>query len=321
MADITKGSKIDKRFDSLFKGMMADIDFARSSISGALPEPTLKHIFLDTLTPTDASFIDDEFKQTHSDKVFEVKTTDGLGYITIICEHQSTADEYMVIRLIEYMCKAIRHHLQRGHKHYPIVIPVLIYNGVQSPYPYSTDFFDYFHDPKLAKELMFKPFPLVDVSHMTDKSLLDNPLTAFPYLLLKHVQFENKFMPVLKRMHQKRIIAQLEKMGKGHLLDMLIQFMYKEAELNNEKETSSIISDESTRLGKLAMTLEETITKKALDKHAPDLIAQGEQVGAEKRSLEIAKSMLLESIDENLVAKTTGLAFDVVAQIKQSITH
>ena len=138
MADITKGSKIDKRFDSLFKGMMADIDFARSSISGALPEPTLKHLFLDTLTPTDASFIDDEFKQTHSDKVFEVKTTDGLGYITIICEHQPTADEYMVIRLIEYMCKPLRHHLQRGHKHYPIVIPVLIYNGVQSPYPYST---------------------------------------------------------------------------------------------------------------------------------------------------------------------------------------
>ena len=168
---------------------------------------------------------------------------------------------------------------------------------------------------------MFKPFPLVDVSHMTDESLLDNPLTAFPYLLLKHVQFENKFMPILKRMHQKRIIAQLEKMGKGHLLDMLIQFMYKEAELNNEKETSSIISDESTRLGKLAMTLEETITKKALDKHAPDLIAQGEQVGAEKEKLNIAKSMLLESIDENLVAKTTGLAFNVVAQIKQSITH
>ena len=71
------------------------------------------------------------------------------------------------------------------------------------------------------------------------------------------------------------------------------------------------------------MTLEETITKKALDKHAPDLIAQGklegEQVGAEKRSLEIAKSMLLEGANETFVVKTTGLAFDIVAQIKHAI--
>ena len=79
----------------------------------------------------------------------------------------------------------------------------------------------------------------------------------------------------------------------------------------------------------IAMTmmqhLEESIAKKTLDQHAPDLIAQGklegEQVGAEKRSLEIAKSMLLKGLDENLVAETTGLAFDVVAQTKQSITH
>ena len=65
------------------------------------------------------------------------------------------------------------------------------------------------------------------------------------------------------------------------------------------------------------MTLEETITKKALDKHAPDLIAQG----ANEEKLNIAKSMLLEGADETFVVKTSGLAFDVVAQIKQSITH
>ena len=79
----------------------------------------------------------------------------------------------------------------------------------------------------------------------------------------------------------------------------------------------------------IAMTmmqhLEKSIAKKTLDQHAPDLIAQGKLEGklegANEEKLNIAKSMLLESIDENLVAKTTGLAFDIVAQIKKSITH
>ena len=70
--------------------------------------------------------------------------------------------------------------------------------------------------------------------------------------------------------------------------------------------------------------IEEKITKKALDEHAPALIEkgklEGEQVGVEKRSLEIAKSIFLKGLDENLVAETTGLSFDVIAQIKKSIT-
>ena len=75
----------------------------------------------------------------------------------------------------------------------------------------------------------------------------------------------------------------------------------------------------------MMQNLEEKITKKALDEHAPALIEkgklEGKLEGANEEKLNIAKSMLLEGLDENLVAKTTGLAFDVVAKIKSSITH
>ena len=71
----------------------------------------------------------------------------------------------------------------------------------------------------------------------------------------------------------------------------------------------------------IAMTmmqhLEKSIAKKTLDKHAPDLIAQG----AEKRSLEIAKSMLLKGYDEKEVVAVTGLSAEMVSEIKSSITH
>ena len=75
----------------------------------------------------------------------------------------------------------------------------------------------------------------------------------------------------------------------------------------------------------IAMTMMQHLEESIKNKVAPDLIAQGKLEGkiegANERSLEIAKSMLLKGLDENLVAETTGLAFDVVTQIKQSVTH
>ena len=69
------------------------------------------------------------------------------------------------------------------------------------------------------------------------------------------------------------------------------------------------------------MTMMQHLEESIKNKVAPDLIAQGEQVGAEKEKLNTGKSMLLAGEDENKVSAYTGVAFDVVAQIKQSITH
>jgi len=75
----------------------------------------------------------------------------------------------------------------------------------------------------------------------------------------------------------------------------------------------------------IAMTMMQHLEESIKNKVAPDLIAQGklegEQVGAEKRSLEIAKSMLLEGADETFVVKTSGLSAEKIAEIKSSITH
>ncbi len=121
--------RIDKHHDGLFKQSFSDVDVARAALTDALPQDVLARIDLTTLRLSNASFIDDEFKQSHSDIVYEAQLIGGgVAYISII-EHQSSADEYMVIRLIEYVCKAIRHHLKQGNKHYPIVVPVVVYNG------------------------------------------------------------------------------------------------------------------------------------------------------------------------------------------------
>ena len=176
--------------------MLSDLDIARASIKKALPDAAQNVFDFSTLKPVDTAFIDDGFKQSFADKVFEAETVDGKGYISVLVEHQSTADKYMVLRLREYICQIIRHHLDKGHKHYPIVLPIVIYNGKIKPYPYDTDFYSYFQNPLLAKKLMTAPHALVDLSVMPDEALLKDKLTAYPYLLMKHVQFRSQWMPI-----------------------------------------------------------------------------------------------------------------------------
>lgn len=79
-------------------------------------------------------------------------------------EHESTAkDELMAFRLLHYIVSLSYEHLQQGNRKLPIVLPLCIYHGEVSPYPHSTDLYDNFEDPELARKVAFKPFKLIDL--------------------------------------------------------------------------------------------------------------------------------------------------------------
>ena len=288
--------------------MFSDIDIARSSIVDVLPPIVRQYFDFSTLSSSDASFIDNQFRQSFADKVFEAKTINGKGYISIIVEHQSTADKYMVLRLREYICQIIRHHLDKGHKHYPIVLPIVIYNGKIKPYPYDTDFYSYFQNPLLAKKLMTAPHALVDLSVMPDEALLKDKLTAYPYLLMKHVQFRSQWMPIMRQLVKHQVLRYLESIDKGHIAEKLVYFTQAEAEILPEQrqEFVSLIDAQSHELGEKAMTLFE---------HAKE---QGMQQGMQQGIESIAKNMLHAGEDYKKVQDYTGLPSDLLVKLKRS---
>ena len=78
----------------------------------------------------------------------------------------------MPLRLLDYTVRIMRDHIDEGNKTLPLVLPIVMYTGKASPYPYTTDIFELFNSPKDAKELMFKPFGLIDLSSTEDKTIL-----------------------------------------------------------------------------------------------------------------------------------------------------
>ncbi|EFM2179362.1 Rpn family recombination-promoting nuclease/putative transposase [Escherichia coli] len=134
------------------------------------------------------SFIDDDLRESYSDVLWSVKTEQGPGYIYCLIEHQSTSNKLIAFRMMRYAIAAMQNHLDAGHKTLPMVVPLLFYHGIESPYPYSLCWLDCFADPNLARQLYASAFPLIDVTVMPDDEIMQHRRMALLELIQKHIR-------------------------------------------------------------------------------------------------------------------------------------
>ena len=112
---------------------------------------------------TNKSFVSEEYSDKHSDLIFKAKIENNDGYVYQILEHQSTNDEYMAIRLLEYNTSLIRQHMKEFKTNKaPIILNVLVYAGKEK-YNGPKNMLEMFENPALAQQLMFKDFHIVDL--------------------------------------------------------------------------------------------------------------------------------------------------------------
>ena len=122
---------------------MQHLEMARAFFEVYVPVHIRKRINFGSLKIEPNSYISKAHQEIISDILYSVQIDNDLGYLYILAKHQSKAEVLMLFRLIQYLFGIFNHHLkqQKGkeqHKRLPIVVPILVYNGKQSPYPYST---------------------------------------------------------------------------------------------------------------------------------------------------------------------------------------
>ena len=136
-----------------------------------LPE-LVKRIDIDSVQLTNKSFISEEMKELHSDVIYKCNIDNKQGYIYYEIEHQSTPDKWLPLRIAAYNIQLMQQHINEGHKTLPIIINEVIYAGTESPYPYTVDIFELFEDPKLAREMMYKPPIMTDLTTKPQEEIL-----------------------------------------------------------------------------------------------------------------------------------------------------
>lgn len=177
--------------DAIFRQFLSRPEIARDFIQHYLPPALLENCDLSTLRREPDSFIADELSLYFCDILYSLRTSNGEGYIYVLIEHQSSPDRLMAFRMMRYAIAAMKKHLDTGHRTLPLVVPVLYYNGRESPYPGPLEWAEEFDDPALASELYNGIFPLVDVTVIPDEEMLQHgPLSAL-MLIQKHIRKQN----------------------------------------------------------------------------------------------------------------------------------
>lgn len=208
-------SEISQIHDSFFKRSLMHKEIAVDFFKAHIPKYLQKHIEYSNLHLTNKSFVSEKHKQIHSDIVYQCKIDGQAGYLYLLLEHQSTDDKLMAFRQLQYTMALMEEHLNQGNKQLPIIIPMCLYHGKKSPYPYSTDIMDCFESVQLAQKLMFKPFHLIDLTIMTDEEIEKHGLSSLMEVLFKHYRAKNFFQTYQRLIAQGILQYVISKMGKN----------------------------------------------------------------------------------------------------------
>jgi len=190
--------------DKLFKLSLAKIPVAKEFFLAHLPADILKQIDLNTLEFQKETFIDEAYKSTEADVVYKVTIGNTVGYLYLLCEHQTEVDQWLAFRLLGYMTRIMAlHHQQNPTDPLPVVYPIVVYAG-EKPWDAPLDIFQLFGEAEsLARSTFLKPYQLWDIHRTDDDELSQEQLSGIMAFSLKYrktrdfKQFLKSFLPWL----------------------------------------------------------------------------------------------------------------------------
>jgi len=281
--------EIHQPHDSFFKKSLGSLAVAKDFLKAHLSPEIIQRIEWTTLRPTNKSYVKAHLTQLHSDVVYSCQVEGKQAYLYTLIEHQSTADPMLPFRMLQYNVSLMEEHLAQGHKQLPIVINLCLYSGKKTPYPYSTNIYDCFEDPGLARAAMFKPLELIDLNTHAQEELAQHGQADLVQILLKHSQ-KRAFLAWIKA--NPDLVQRLFKRLYG--ISGVVYILGVE-EKNSAEEIIKAIESVAPNQKENIMTALRQLNQ------------ESKQEGMQTRNLEIAKGMLKKGYKPNEVKEVTGL--------------
>lgn len=255
-----------------------------------LGHPATARDFLDIWLP-------ESLRASYSDVLWSLQTTKGRGYIYALIEHQSSPDAHMAFRLMRYAIAAMQRHLDAGHKTLPLVVPILFYHGVASPYLFSLCWLDEFDDPETARRLYGATFPLVDITVVSDDEIMQHRRMALLELVQKHIRERDLMLLV-----DKLAVLLVKEHANDSQIETLFNYLLQSGSATRFeafiRKLAGRVPLHKERLMTIAECLRESGRK------------EGKMEGKLDEALRIAHAMLEKGIDRDLVLLITGLSID-----------
>ena len=300
--------------DAVFKRFLRHPETANDFLTLYLPEEIRQQCDFATLRLESASFVDEDLRAWYSDVLWSVQTTSGPGYVYVVIEHQSSPDNHMAFRLMRYAIAAMQRHLDAGHKELPLVVPMLFYHGATSPYPFSLNWLDEFADPQMAKTLYGRPFPLIDVTAMPDDEIVQHRRVALLELMQKHIR-QRDLVGLVER------LAELLVKGCANdsQLKALFNYMLQCGDAPHFGEFLHEVERRVPQHKEVLMTIAERLRQEGRQEGKLEGKLEGKQEGREEEALRIARSLLEQGFERELVPVGFGLSDDDLKMLQTQV--
>lgn len=264
--------KITHIHDTFIKDILSRKESAIDFFKEYLPEPLVKVIDFDTLTPLNTSYISRGLKTSYSDLVWSIRIFGKENLqISMLLEHKSYIDPAVAFQLLEYLASGYRKQLKEKKKP-ELIIPILYYHGKYDwEFKSLEDFFsDYPDFLKVYLPVFLTEF--VNLHRFPAEQILElhNGLLSGAIMIQKYF-----FDPDSLNSHFRSILEKLLPYLYSNLIDSI--FVYLEYsgldEIKLDETIKNLPDDMSTRV----MTLREQLILKGKEQGIAEAMAKLEQ--------------------------------------------
>ena len=315
-------SSIRKPFDLLFKHTMGNDVAIQDFLKNHISAPIYQRIDPQSIQPTKQSYVPADLKELYSDLVCQCNIDGKEAFLYFLVEHQSQPSWRLPLRLIKYQTRLLEDYLS-GKKEgtpWPIVLCACFYHGESSPYPYSTNIYDYFTDPVMAKEVgAFEKFHLIDLTIMDEASMQQHGSLALMEQILKYSRRRDFFSLVSSLLEQYKAMLEdpANPLGEDYWYAVYLVTDYALQQQGYDPEAAASLFAEKLNLSKTKEDI-MTVTQAIKQEARQEGMQQGMQKGIQRRNLEIARNMLYKlHLDIKAVKEATGLSEEVLMKLQE----
>ena len=302
--------------DLISKNFLSDLNVAKDMIRAYLPAEILNRCNLDSLRLEATNYVEEDLRPYFLDVLYSVDIDDQTALIYILIEPQHKPLRLMPLRMLRYVLAPLKQYAEKhGDKaKLPVVIPIILYSGKRSPYPYSVDFFECFNDPELAKRVLLNP-KLIDLSVLSGEELKAHGYAAFLELTLKHVQNRD-----MLKLAQYIVELLRDHPLTGNLFKHMLNYVLESGESENYDEfLNTIINQTATDYKETTMTIAEQLRQEGkqigYQEGMHDGIEKGFEKGEHEKAVAIAKNLFLQGVDLKIIKFATSLSDEELAKL------
>lgn len=302
---------INNIHDKSYKDLLANKNIFEDLIKSFVKKSWCKEISKDNLELVNKSFILSDYEEMESDILYKAKIGEQEVMFYILVEMQSTPDYSMPIRIYLYMAEIWREYLKNFSKKevkrkdfkIPAIIPIVLYNG---EFLWTAD---RSFRKKIYKQELFEnnivdfEYILLDVNRYDKEELLSIGNTAAALFLLDQFTEPFEFIERIKEIaltfnelteDDKRKLSKWLKITLDDGIKEFVQGDMDELLLSSQRELDIMTAN-------FVKSMKKTIEDEKLE-----------------AIIEIATN-LLDVLDDEMIAKKTGLEIGVIKKLREEI--